>query len=225
MGKNILITGATGNLGLAVVKQLQSEGHQILATTRPGKYQSIDGIDFYECDLSNEHSVNECFAKMKNNYQQLDATVMLAGGFGMGNIRESGKDSLDRMFAINFYTAYFTAQQSILWMNETGGGKLIFTGAKPALEGGSASVLPYALSKNAVLQLAKAINEDDQNKDISASVIVPSIIDTPPNREAMPNANFEDWVTPEDIAAQIGYLIADLSNPLRETVLKIYNRA
>lgn len=223
MSKNILITGATGNLGAVVVKTLQQKGYHIIATSR--KKTTQDGVDFFECTLDQETSVKACFDQIRSKYDQLHATVMLAGGFGMGNIRESGASDLDKMFQINFKTAYFTAQQSVLWMNETGGGKLIFTGAKPALEGGGAATLPYMLSKNAVIKLAEAINEDEKNNNIQASVIVPSIINTPPNRESMPNANFDDWVKPEEIADQIEFLISDSSTPLRNTVLKIYKNA
>lgn len=225
MSKNILITGATGNLGSAVTERLIKEGYNIIATTRPGKTPQVAGVDFYECDLADEGSVKGCFDRIKPNYKKLDAAVMLAGGFAMGNVRESTSEDLEKMFALNFYTAYFAAQQSILWMNETGGGKLIFTASKPAIEGGGAAVLPYALSKNAVIKLAEAINEDSDNKNIQASVIAPSIIDTPPNREGMPNANFDDWVKPEEIAEQVNFLVSNLSNPLRDTVLKVYNNS
>ncbi len=158
-------------------------------------------------------------------YQKLDAVIMLVGGFAMGNIREASSDDMMKMLTLNYFTAFHSAQNAIKWMNEATGGKLIFVGAKPAVEGGGAAVLPYAISKSAVIKLAEIINEDKNNKNIQASVIIPSIIDTPPNREGMPDANFDNWVKPEEIAENIAFLISDKANVLRDTVLKIYNNS
>ena len=224
MAKNIFITGATGNLGTAVVDFLFQEGYQLIGTTRSST-ATEEKIDLYECDLTDEESVAECFSKIKSNYDQLDGAVLLAGGFGMGSILNSSKEDVLKQYTLNFMTAYLTSRECVKWMNETGGGKIIFTGSKPAAEGGGSSVLPYALAKSSVIDLAGLINSDGDLNNIQASVIVPSIIDTPPNREAMPDSNFSDWVTPEAIAQNIGHLLSDSASSLRNTILKLYNNA
>lgn len=225
MSKNVLITGAAGNLGSAVSKKLISEGYSVIGTIVPGHRAPENGVDFYECDLTDEKVTQAFFQTLMKKYQKLDAVIMLVGGFAMGNIREASSDDMMKMLTLNYFTAFHSAQNAIKWMNEATGGKLIFVGAKPAVEGGGAAVLPYAISKSAVIKLAEIINEDKNNKNIQASVIIPSIIDTPPNREGMPDANFDNWVKPEEIAENIAFLISDKANVLRDTVLKIYNNS
>lgn len=225
MSKNVLITGAAGNLGSAVSKKLISEGYSVIGTIVPGHRAPENGVDFYECDLTDEKATQAFFQTLMKKYQKLDAVIMLVGGFAMGNIREASSDDMMKMLTLNYFTAFHSAQNAIKWMNEATGGKLIFVGAKPAVEGGGAAVLPYAISKSAVIKLAEIINEDKNNKNIQASVIIPSIIDTPPNREGMPDANFDNWVKPEEIAENIAFLISDKANVLRDTVLKIYNNS
>lgn len=225
MSKNVLITGAAGNLGSAVSKKLISEGYSVIGTIVPGHRAPENGVDFYECDLTDEKVTQAFFQTLMKKYQKLDAVIMLVGGFAMGNIREASSDDMMKMLTLNYFTAFHSAQNAIKWMNEATGGKLIFVGAKPAVEGGGAAVLPYAISKSAVIKLAEIINEDKNNKNIQASVIIPSIIDTPPNQEGMPDANFDNWVKPEEIAENIAFLISDKANVLRDTVLKIYNNS
>ncbi|RED99803.1 SDR family NAD(P)-dependent oxidoreductase [Marinoscillum furvescens] len=225
MPKNVLVTGATGNLGTAVCKKLLDQGYQVIGTTRPGSQAPESAVDFFPCDLTDENATAALFDQLKSKYQRLDGVICLVGGFGMGNIRESSSQDMLQMLQLNYFTAYHTAQQAINWMNTTGGGKLIFIGAKPAQEGGAGPVLPYAISKSAVAKLAEIINEDADNQNIQASLVVPSIIDTPPNREGMPDANFSDWVTPEALAANIAHLLSEHGSPLRDVVLKVYNRA
>jgi len=225
MSKNVLITGAAGNLGSAVSKKLISEGYSVIGTIVPGHRAPENGVDFYECDLTDEKATQAFFQTLTKKYQKMDAVIMLVGGFAMGNIREASSDDMMKMLTLNYFTAFHSAQNAINWMNEATGGKLIFVGAKPAVEGGGAAVLPYAISKSAVIKLAEIINEDKNNKNIQASVIIPSIIDTPPNREGMPDANFDNWVKPEEIAENIAFLISDKANVLRDTVLKIYNNS
>lgn len=223
MSKNILITGAAGNLGTAVVKKMQVDGHQVWGIVEPG-HSSGEGA-FFECDLTSEPATVDLFRRLKARNQSLDAAVLLVGGFAMGSIERATSEDMMHMFMLNYMTAFHTARQAYSWMKKNGGGKIIFTGAKPAVDGGGAAALPYAVSKTAVIKLAEIINESGEKDNIQASVIVPSIIDTLPNRKGMPDARFEDWVKPTEIAEAIAFLISDAGNPLRDTVLKLYNNA
>lgn len=224
MPKNILITGSTGNLGKTISKSLSEEGFTVFGTVEYGHAKPEYNVDFFECDLADELETRELFKKLKTKYKFLDAAIFLVGGFAMGNITTATSRDMMDMFKLNYMTAYHCAKEAYDWMHRSNGGQLVFIGAKPALDGGAAEVLPYAVSKNAVIKLAEIINESESN-EIQASVIVPSIIDTPDNRKAMPDANFSDWVTPEAISDVIKEIISDQGSPLRGTVHRIYNKA
>lgn len=222
MPKNVLITGSAGNLGTAVTKYLQDQGHSVIGTTQYGHAHPDGNVDIYETDLSDELETKELFKKLKPKYKKLDATVLLVGGFAMGSITTASHNDMMAMLKLNYFTAYNCAKEAYDWMNRSSGGQIIFIGAKPAVDGGAAQVLPYTISKSAVIKLAEILNESE-NKDIQASVIVPSIIDTPDNRSAMPDANFEDWVKPQKIAEIIGEIISDDGSGLRGKIHRIYN--
>jgi len=101
---------------------------------------------------------------------------------------------------------------------------MIFIGAKPAFTPSLSKImLPYALSKSLLFRLAEAINEDSNENNITASVIVPGTIDTPANRGAMPDADFTKWVRREDLAETIKFVLSETGNSLRNNVIKVYN--
>lgn len=225
MSKNILITGATGNLGSAVAKFFVEAGHQVIGTLSPGRKAPESEVDFYECDLQDAHATQQLFSTLKKKYKTLDAAILLVGGFGMGSIENASSEDMLKMFNLNYLTAFNCSQNAYQWMKENEGGRMIMVGAKPAVEGGGSEVLPYAVSKSAVMKLAELLSESGKAHNIQASVIIPSIIDTRVNRESMPDANFADWVTPEEIAESIGFLVSEKASPLRDAVFKLYKNA
>lgn len=230
MKKTVLITGASGNLGKATVHKFISDGYKVIATVTPGKSlgYSVDGECYeYEADLTNEQSVNSVIKEILSTHSTLDAALLLVGGFAAGNIKKTDWNALKEMFAVNFETAYFVARPVFDHMlAQPDGGKLIFVGARPALrpKDGKNS-LAYALSKTLVFKLADILNAEGASHNVTASVIVPSTIDTDANRKAMPDKDFSTWVKPEDIADAMAFLCSGSAAPLRETVLKVYNRA
>ncbi|WP_258105405.1 SDR family NAD(P)-dependent oxidoreductase [Marinoscillum sp. MHG1-6] len=225
MSKNIIITGTTGNLGSAVAKKFISEGYHVLGSSTPGRSTPDDGVDYFEADLTNPDSSKEFFKRAFKKYDTIIAGIFLVGGFGMSNIENTEDKDIHKMFNLNFLTAFHCTKNLYPHLKLYGGGKMVVVGAKPALEGGGAAMLPYTISKNAVMKLAELLNETGQDDYIQTSVIIPSIIDTPVNREAMPKANFSDWVTPESIAESIYFLISEKGNKLRDTVLKLYGNS
>ena len=229
MKKNVLITGASGNLGKATVEKFLSEGYTVIATVTPGKPLGFDaeGVHAYEADLTDEKSVDTVVKQIITDHTTLDAALLLVGGYASENIQNTDGALLKKMFALNFDTAYFVARPVFQQMlAQPNGGRIIFVGSRPALlakEGKNS--LAYGLAKSLIFKFADVLNAEGSSKNVTASVIVPSTIDTEVNRKAMPDKDFTAWVKPEEIAESMAYLCSARSNALRETVLKLYNRA
>jgi NAD(P)-dependent dehydrogenase (short-subunit alcohol dehydrogenase family) len=228
--KTVLITGAAGNLGKACVEKFIAEGYKVVATVTPGKtlgYEVKGDIETLDADLSDEKTVENVLAQIIKKHKTIDAALMLVGGYASGGIADTNGDTLKKMFNLNFDTAYFIARPLFQhMMTQTTGGRLIFVGARPALRPKDANKsLGYALSKSLIFKLAEVLNAAGSDKNVTASVVVPSTIDTSVNRQAMPNADFNAWVKAEDIAAAMVQLCREETKGWRESVVKIYNRS
>jgi NAD(P)-dependent dehydrogenase (short-subunit alcohol dehydrogenase family) len=229
MKKNILITGASGNLGKATVAKFVKDGYNVIATVTPGKTLGFpaEGVQLYEADLTDENSVNAVVRQIITDHSSLDAALLLVGGFAGGTVQNTDGALLKKMFSLNFDTAYFVARPVFQQMlTQSTGGRIVFVGSRPALQPKEGkNTLAYSLSKSLIFKLADFLNAEGSSKNVTASVIVPSTIDTETNRSAMPDKDFTAWVKPEEIAESIAFLCSDHGRALRETMLKIYNRA
>lgn len=225
-GKNVLVTGAGGNLGKVVVRKFADHGYRVLTTTSPGKKSDANKNikQEYEVDLANEEAVSSMVATLFIDHKTLDAALLLAGGFMPGTLDKTSGQDLVRMFSMNFETAYFTARSVLArMMEQPQGGRIILIGARPALEAKAGkNAIAYALSKSLVFKLAELLNAEGQAKKVITTVIVPGTIDTSANRKAMPEADFNQWVSPEEIAETILFLCSDNANSWREPVIKVY---
>jgi len=228
--KNIFITGASGNLGKASVEKFSAAGYNVIATVSPGKtlgYTPAGNVDVIEVDLGAEASVAKVIPGVVKKYGNINAALFLAGGFAMGSVANTDATALDKMFAINFETAYHSARLIFQqMMTQASGGRLIFIGSRPALQAKDGkNAIGYALSKSLIFTFAELLNAEGSPKNVTSSVIVPSTIDTPANRESMPKADFSAWVKPEEIADAMMFIVGETGQSLRESVLKIYGRA
>ena len=224
MKKSVLITGASGNLGTAVLKKFTIENYHIYATGLED--EELHGINIKAVDLTNEEETQQYVQTITADQPDLRAAILLVGGFAMGNIAKTDGAALQKMYKLNFETAYFMVRALLPFFEEKGGGQFVLIGTRPAFEAEAAKdLVAYGLSKSLVMYLSEIINAHGEDKGITSSVIVPSIIDTPENRKAMSNADFSKWVQAEDIADAIHFLLTDAGKNLRETVLKMYNEA
>lgn len=231
MDKTVIITGGSGNLGQAVIKKFLDHKYKIIASainnTELEKLPDTDSLSAYIADISDEKQAGEFIYAGLIGTNKLQAAIMLVGGFAMGGIEETGKEQLNSMYSLNFETAYFTARPIFSYFKkQNSGGHIILIGARPALDPKvGKDVMSYALSKSQIFSLAEMLNEAGNPHNISASVIVPSIIDTPPNRNAMPDANFDDWVKPSVIADTIYNICNTDPGNNRETIYRLYGNA
>ncbi|MEZ4945700.1 MAG: SDR family NAD(P)-dependent oxidoreductase [Cyclobacteriaceae bacterium] len=228
--KNVLITGAGGILGQACVTAFQKKGYQVIAILSPGKklsYTPIDPVSVYNADLMNESNTQEVLAQVIKDHPSIDISLFLVGGFAMGTIDNTDGSMIKKMISLNFETAYYSAQVMFSQMaKQKNGGRIVFVGARPSLDAKAGkSVLAYALSKTLIFKLAELLNEEGKDKNIISSVFVPSIIDTPDNRKAMPNANTDQWVKPEEIAEIIEFATSEKGSVLREPIIKVYGKS
>lgn len=225
MTRNIIITGAAGNLGQAVVEKFKREGYHIIALTHPGKDAVVEEADdVYEVDVTDEQAVSDFIKEYHLQYGEVDALALIVGGFMSGALEVTLQKDLEKMFTLNFYSAFHLVKGFLPIMKKQQKGTFLFVGARPALQPADAQgVLAYAMSKKLVITLAEIIGEETKETSIRSHIFVPSIIDTPQNRKSMPDADFSKWVNPNDIAEAMHYAVN--TPALRNMTFKLYGES
>jgi NAD(P)-dependent dehydrogenase (short-subunit alcohol dehydrogenase family) len=228
--KTILITGANGNLGSAVTNTFLKKGYQVIATVMKesmiADFEANEHLDVKVVDLANEEATLVFVKTCIESYTKIDAALLLAGGFAAGNIYETKPADIDAQINLNFKTALHVVQPMFQHMMDQEQGRIVFIGARPALVPSQAKgMLAYALSKSLLFRLAEVLNETAKGKNVTATVVAPSTLDTPINRKSMPNADPSDWVKPEALAELLEFAVSDTSSIVREGVIKAYNNA
>lgn len=230
MPKNIIITGANGALGTAVVKKFLDAGYKVIAIDRSGRRPDYakDNAQYeaHKVNLDNEQETAAFAQEAIKKYGKIDGALLLAGGFAMGDIGATDGSALKKMLTLNFDTAYNLARPLFQHMLQNGYGRIVFIGSRPALNAAEGkSKLGYTLSKTLLFKLAELLNAEAKGKNVVSSVIAPSTIDTPDNRESMPDANFDNWVKAEAIADVLEFICSEKGMPVREPIYKLYNNA
>lgn len=228
--KVVIVTGATGNMGNAVIKKFIDEGYFVIGTVIPADSTAINfSADKFEkivVGLGDEEASGKFVETAISKYKNIDAAVLTVGGFAMGSIADTKTSDIEKQYKLNFETAYNVARPVFVQMMKQNSGRIFIIGSKPGLDARNGKgMVAYGLAKSLIFRLAELMNHEAKGKNVVTSVIVPSTIDTPPNRKAMPDADFDDWVKPEAIAEVIYWHCTDEANVLREPVLKVYNKA
>ncbi len=229
MKKNVVISGAAGNLGQAVTLKFLENGYRVVALTQPGHPKQAEvlqqsakqnpSLETRELDVFDATAAQQ----FVDSLPKTDAAVLLVGGFAMGGVEETDEQLIDKMILLNFKSAYLLARPFFGQMKQHGGGRIVLVGARTAVEANSGKgVLAYSLSKTMVVKLADLLNVEGKAHHVITSVIVPNIIDTPQNRASMPDANFDTWAKPEEIAEVIAFACSPTAAKLDEPIFKIY---
>lgn len=228
--KTVIITGANGNLGSAVTAAFLDKGYRVIAVVHKEEDRKDlaqhENLQVEAVDLNDGPKAASFVEDMIAQHSTIDAALLLAGGFMMGDIAKTTMNDIQRQIALNFETAYHVARPLFRHMMENNEGRLVFIGARPAIEPSyGKNLLAYGLSKSLLFKLAEYLNATAKGKNVTATVVAPSTLDTPINRESMPDADPETWVKPAVLAEILGFIVSGKSHPLRETVLKVYNNS
>ncbi len=228
--KTVIITGANGHLGAAVVAHFLENGYRVVATVLNAymlsDLQTHPNLELEVVDLTQESSSADFVQSVIAKYDNIHAALLLVGGFAMGNIATTGMADIRKQIALNFETAYHVAKPVFAQMKKQEQGRIVFIGARPALEPAKGKdLIAYGLSKSMLLILANYLNEEAKGTNVVTTVVVPSTLDTPVNRKAMPDIDPSNWVTPAALADILEFVVSEKSTVLRETVLKVYHNA
>ncbi len=214
-----LITGGTGALGSAVSQMFLNKGARVMTTyhSEAGfrELQNMRGVEKarlagVQADVTKSAEVRNLVDQTLAQFGRIDILVNLVGGFAGGvNVAGLPEADWDRMLNLNLKSTFLTCQAVLAHMLKNNYGRIVNTSSRGAIEVG-AGVSAYAVSKAGVLTLTKAIAQEVKGKNITANVVLPGMIDTPANRQAIPPAEHSKFVQPESIAQVILFLASEV---------------
>ena len=185
-----------------------------------------DGLELVEANLFEEQSAAQVVSVAASTAgNPLRGLVNLVGGFSAGGrVHETPLDEFERQFRLNLRPTYLVTQAALGPLLDQGGGSIVCVSSRSALEPfpGAAG---YIASKAAVIAFAQAVSKEYLDSGIRCNAILPSVIDTPANRAAMPNSDHDRWVKPTEIAAVIAHLLSPASAPISGAAVPVYGRA
>lgn len=224
-GKRIVVTGAFGTLGAAVVHAALAAGAQVAAVDRAaapagglGAAALFGGVDLGATDTARQ-TLDAAAAALGG----LDALVNVAGTFRWETLADGSLDTWDLLYHVNLRTAAAASQAALAHLKRAGGGRIVNIGAAGAVKAG-AGMGAYAASKAGVAKLTEALAEELKDHGITVNAVLPSIIDTPPNRADMPQADFTRWVQPGQLADVIVFLLSKRAAAITGALLPVTGR-
>ncbi|WP_232702469.1 SDR family oxidoreductase [Halobacterium wangiae] len=226
-GDVVLVTGASGTLGSAVCRAFDEAGATVCGTdvVEPGEETQLDRgeVPFYRGDLTDDTAAEQVVSGVVDAHGGLDCLCNVAGMWKGGSpIEETDADEFDQVFDVNLKTMFLASKYALPHLQESSGA-IVSVSARASLEGGEGDG-PYRASKAGVRLLTETIAEENAG-EVRANAVMPSVIDTPANREMMPDADHDSWVDPADIARVVVTLCSDAAPPTSGAAVPVYGEA
>ncbi len=229
--KVVVITGAAGNLGSAVVRAFEAHGASLVLLDREeGRLQetfpTISGMDKHLLvdlvEMTSKDSVDDAISKAVAHHGQVDVLVNTVGGYRAETpVHETPIETMEFLMDLNATTTFLSCQAAIPHMLKAGSGKIINIGARQGMKGLAKSGV-YAMSKSAVLRLTESLSAELKREGINVNAVLPGTIDTTVNREAMPDADYSRWVTPQAISEVILFLASDSASAVHGALIPVF---
>jgi NAD(P)-dependent dehydrogenase (short-subunit alcohol dehydrogenase family) len=226
--KKVAVTGAFGSLGVAVVQAVKAAGARVAAIDQaaaPAVPGDLKDVALYgSVDLAHAPAAQAAIDRIGADLGGLDAIVNIAGGFRWEKIAGGTLDTWDFLYNVNVRTATAAIQASLPHLLERGpGGRIVNIGAAGAIKA-AAGMGAYAASKAAVAKLTEALADELKDQGITVNALLPSILDTPRNRAEMPDADFSRWVTGQQLADVIVFLLSPQSQAITGALIPVTGR-
>ena len=232
--RNVLITGGTGILGSAVTKAYLAQGDTVAVTylfeNEVERFKAYNpelskDVTFLYANVTEEAEVQNTIKEFLFQFDRLDVLINIVGGF-VGGIptAELEVDRWDFMMDLNLKSVFLCCKAVIPDMTAQGYGKILNVSARAGLKG-EAGLSAYCVSKGGVRTLTESLAAEVMDSGVNVNAIMPSIMDTPMNREAMPDEDHDRWVAPADVAKVICFLTSDDAAVINGAAIPVYGRA
>lgn len=225
-GKHFLITGITGGAGPVIADGLVNSGAEV-----SGVYHSKDGleeakdrtensevIDYFRADLSREKEAAKMAKNLKEKRGSLHGLVNLVGGFSLGDLKNTEEEEMIASFKIHVMTAFLTIKYTSDLLSKSGEGSVVNFSSKRALEPRAGS-LSYNVGKTGVAALTRSL--DKELEKVRVNALAPDTLDTPANREAMPEGNRENWTGLPELTEVTKFLLGEGSKPVHGQIITV----
>ncbi len=235
VGRRMVITGGTGALGIAVVEALLEAGAACHVTwndpAQRDRFPHTEKVTLHRLDCCDEAQVADFYG----GFADLWGAAHLVGGFAMGPIEKMDAQQVRQMFELNALTAALCCREAVKAMRRgtaaasaaaaaTSGGRIVNVSARPAVRP-AAGLCAYAMGKAAVAALTQGLAEEVGDDGILVNAVLPSIMDTPANRRAMPDADFDTWPKVAEVARTIRFLLSPSNTLTSGALVPVYGRA
>jgi NAD(P)-dependent dehydrogenase (short-subunit alcohol dehydrogenase family) len=228
--RSVAVTGAFGNLGMAVARNFRNRGARVallgrsqpparVGTEFPAPHCVLGGVD-----LTRAASTATAMETVRATLGGIDVLVNIAGGFRWQTLEQGDVEGWDEMFSSNLKTAVVSSKAALSQLLESPAGRIINVGAGTAARPAGAGMGPYAASKAGVHKLTESLAQELKDRGVTVNAVLPGIIDTPQNRADMPNADFSRWVAPEAIASVIAFLASEEAGAVTGALIPVYGR-
>ena len=225
-GKVIAVSGASGNLGQACVEAARAAGAKVATLDRSDRGSipaDEDVLRLTGINLGEPASANQAIAAVLDRFGRLDAVLNTVGGFAMGPVADTNISEWEQLHAMNCATAVNLTRAAVPALRTAGGGAIIHVGALAAFSA-PANLGAYAASKAALHRLVEAAAAELRADGIRVNAVLPSTIDTPQNRRAMPKADTSKWVSPGAIAEAMLMLADDAARAVTGALIPVTGR-
>jgi NAD(P)-dependent dehydrogenase (short-subunit alcohol dehydrogenase family) len=220
-GRTIVVLGGRGALGRAVVTRLRDDGASVVAAdARPPGAEAVSDVRHITVDLLDEASVSAALAAVPAPL----AVVNVVGGYTPPQaVADLDVSVLRQQFELNLVTAAIVTKYAMPLLAAQGGGAIVHTSSRVAAEKGENS-FSYSVAKLGVVRLVEAAGAEGMRHGVRVNCIMPSIIDTPANRAAIPDADHDQWPKPEELAAVLSFLVSDDAALISGAAIPVYGR-
>lgn len=234
MTRTIVMTGGTGGLGTALAKRLVTQDVRLAVTyllpNEATEFEEAIELDddrlvLKRVDAANPSAVDEFMEEVADLWGPVHGLAALVGGWAGGrDIEETDDLRLERMLDLNLRSAFYTVRAALPHLQKAEFGRIVLVGSRAAIENPPGQAA-FNMAKAAVMALGRSVAAELEATNVTASVLVPSVIDTPATRATLPYADYVDWPTPDEIAGVADFLLTEEAGVMNGAMVPVFGKA